>query len=278
MGFFPRYLPNYCAAQCSVGFMTSFFFCLIGSGATWLADPLPTLHSLLAITLSPQFWGQRDLKKTFLFPTPSQKNVESLYRTHSRPLVGSSSTLGKQDWIFSPLISPSQDWLSLSPLRRRHNTSPGWPIQQHHQDHWKMVLRCLPHLSSRSGRHLHQGRQCGHETSHVVHQHCPAPTTTPSFRTLLICSLFDSFHSGLQDSEFHLLPFWLFFLLSTYWIFAPLLPWAQLRLRLLKSLFFSISSTYYLSFYAHIVGLSVSGSVWQRYRRTKEITPCYKIK
>ena len=31
LGFFPRYLPNYCAAQCSVGFMTSFFCSLIGS-------------------------------------------------------------------------------------------------------------------------------------------------------------------------------------------------------------------------------------------------------
>ena len=29
LGFFPRYLPNYCAAQCLVGFMTSFFCSLI---------------------------------------------------------------------------------------------------------------------------------------------------------------------------------------------------------------------------------------------------------
>ena len=34
LGFFPRYLPNYCAAQCLVGFMTSFFCSLIGSSAT----------------------------------------------------------------------------------------------------------------------------------------------------------------------------------------------------------------------------------------------------
>ena len=37
LGFFPRYLPHYCAAQCSVGFMASFFCCLIGSSATQLA-------------------------------------------------------------------------------------------------------------------------------------------------------------------------------------------------------------------------------------------------
>ena len=40
---------------------------------TRLANPLPTLHSLLSITLSPQFWGQQDLKKTFLSPNPSSK-------------------------------------------------------------------------------------------------------------------------------------------------------------------------------------------------------------
>ena len=34
LGFFPRYLPNYCAVQCSVGFKTSFFCSLIGSSAT----------------------------------------------------------------------------------------------------------------------------------------------------------------------------------------------------------------------------------------------------
>ena len=34
LGFFLRYLPNYCAAQCLVGFMTSFFCRLIGSSAT----------------------------------------------------------------------------------------------------------------------------------------------------------------------------------------------------------------------------------------------------
>ena len=34
LGFFPRYLPNYCAAQCSVGFMTSFFCSLVGPSAT----------------------------------------------------------------------------------------------------------------------------------------------------------------------------------------------------------------------------------------------------
>ena len=37
LGFFPRYLPKYCAAQCSVGFMDSLFCCLIGSNATRLA-------------------------------------------------------------------------------------------------------------------------------------------------------------------------------------------------------------------------------------------------
>ena len=33
LGFFPRYLPNYCAADCSMGFMAPLFCCWIGSSA-----------------------------------------------------------------------------------------------------------------------------------------------------------------------------------------------------------------------------------------------------
>ena len=77
--------------------------------------------------------------------------------------------------------------------------------------------------------------------------------------------LSNSFHDGLKESEFNRPPFWQFFLLSTYWVFAPSSPWAQLRLRLLKNLFFTIPSTYYLSFYNHIVRLvRINGSVWQK--------------
>ena len=34
LGFFLRYLTNYCAAQCSVGFMSSFCCSLVGPSAT----------------------------------------------------------------------------------------------------------------------------------------------------------------------------------------------------------------------------------------------------
>ena len=141
-----------------------------------------------------------------------------------------------------------------------------------------MALRCLPHLASRSDRHLQWGRQCGHETSHVVHQQCPPSTTTPSFRTLLIVpSLTLSMVASKTRSSNSSL-FWLFFSLLTYGVFAPSSPWVQLRLSLLKSLFFAITSTYYLRFYDHIVGLvCITESVWQRFK-TPNGPPCHIFK
>ena len=145
-------------------------------------------------------------------------------QSHHFSLGGSSSTLGKQDWMCSPRISPSQDLISLSPLRQCHDTSQSWPIRQHHQDHWKMALRRLPHLPSRSGRHLHQGRQCGHEEIHVVHQHWPPPTTTPPFRSLIIVtsSTISMLASKTRNSIFLLSDYSSYFQLTGFLIFHRL--------------------------------------------------------
>ena len=145
--------------------------------------------------------------------------------------------MGWQYWIFLTRVSPTWYWLSISTLGRRHDTAPSRPIGQYNQGHSKVALRRLSNISSRLGFHLHQGRQCGHEASHVVYQHWPLPTETPFFRTRIIYSLFEYFHCGLQDSEFHLFSFWLFFFLSTYWYFAPASLWSQLRAMILKVCF-----------------------------------------
>ena len=76
--------------------------------------------------------------------------------------------------------------LSLYPLRRHHDYSPGGPVWQQYQYYRPMALRRLSYLSPRSSRHLHQGCQCGHETSREVHQHWPPHTKSTSFRNLII--------------------------------------------------------------------------------------------
>ena len=79
----------------------------LGSHPTVLVYPRPTLHSLIAITLSPQFLEGNDLSYLFLPSLPISNNVVSLNQRNSWQLVVNSGKFSSLPGLTSDLVNQS---------------------------------------------------------------------------------------------------------------------------------------------------------------------------
>ena len=65
----------------------------------------------------------------------------------------------------------TQNWISFPTVRGCNDTAFSWSTGTHHKDHWKVAIRCLPHLLTGPDCHFHSRCCRSHGKSALVQTH-----------------------------------------------------------------------------------------------------------